>query len=138
MDFMYAQIYSPMSGGGFLSRNIFFALLKPLQEVAVGICENCIGNASFAFTGLSSVTTLLVANSLYNSLMNGESFASETCLAAFGALGVGVMATIINWVQPIFMFDDHAIHQGLQSVVWKSRPSNISHRPVLHELVRAR
>jgi len=88
-----------MSGGGVLSRNICFALLKPLRKVAVGICENCVANASFAFTGLSSVDTLLVANSSYNSLMNGEFFASET-LAGFGALGgalsVGVMATTIN------------------------------------------
>jgi len=113
------------------------ALLKPLWKVAVGICENCLGNASFTFTGLSSVATLLVANSLYNFLMNGESFASKT-LAAFGVLGVGVMATIIKWVQPVFMFDDHAICQGLQSVVWKSRQSNTSHRPVLRKLVRAR
>jgi len=99
MELMNAQIYSPMSGGGVLSRNICFALLKPLRKVAVGICENCVANASFAFTGLSSVDTLLVANSSYNSLMNGEFFASKT-LAGFGALGgalsVGVMATTIN------------------------------------------
>jgi len=133
----YAWIYSPMSGGGVSSRNICFALLKPLRKVAVGIVENCIANASFAFAGLSSVETLLVANSSYNSLMNGEFFASKT-LAGFSVLGVGVMATIINFLQQVFMFDDQAIRQGLQSVVWKSRQSsNISHRPVLRELVRA-
>jgi len=117
IECMYSQIDSPMPGGGVLSTNIFFALLKPLRKVAVGTCEYCAENVSFAFAGLSSVSTLPVAKSSYNSLMNGESFASETLAAFGGVLGVGGMVTIINRVQPVFMIDDHAVCQGVQSAV---------------------